>query len=260
MIVFMKRVIFNSVFIILLALCGNTASAQIDTNSHTVIPWHPINDTDLAWKKRVWREIPVYEKRNAALRDDPHIPQKNVLANILLAGINEGAFTAYAENSSELRHPLTKEEINALISCDPASLSVNAMKFWSFCLEHKNDSEEFTVESNGTDSNQVSLSNSTAGITSCSYPQQIDRYRIAEDWLFDKGHGQMTVRIVAIAPLVQNKPLFWLSYPDIRKYLARYEAYKVAKSRRYTWDEYFESRQFSSKIIKVGEPVGRGSK
>ena len=239
----------------MLAFCGNTASAQTDTNAPTIVPWQPIKEENILWTKRVLREIPVYEKRNAPLRDDPRIPQKNVLANILLAGINEGAFNAYAEWGEKLGHPLTKEEVNALISCDPASLSVSAMKFWSFCVEHKSDSEEFITEDHETDSNQVILSNSAVGVTSCKYPQQIDRYRIAEDWIFDKAQGQMIVRIEAIAPVVQNKPLFWLSYPDIRKYIARYEAYKVAKSRRYTWDKYFDSRQFSSKIIKVEEPM-----
>ena len=60
----------------------------------------------------------------------------------------------------------------------------------------------------------------------------------------------MIVRILAIAPLVNGKALFWLSYPDIRRYLARYEAYNGKTPTGYTWDEYFESRQFASKITK----------
>jgi hypothetical protein len=66
----------------------------------------------------------------------------------------------------------------------------------------------------------------------------------------------MVVRIAAIAPMANGKALFWVSYPDIRRYIARYEAYNGKTNARYTWDEYFESRQFSSKITKVGNPFG----
>ncbi len=238
----------------ILASACNIALAQIDTNARE-IPWQTIKQADILYKKRMWREIPVYEKRNAPLRDDPRMPQENVFANVLLSGINAGVFTAYAERGKELKHPLTIEEVNELTKCDPANLSVGSLKFWNFCLEHKNDSVEFAGEDQGTDSNQVILPNSAVGVASCKYPLQIDKYRIAEDWIYDKGQGQMILRIVAIAPVANNKALFWLSYPEIRKYIAHYEAYKVATSRRYMWDEYFESRQFMSKIIKVGEPV-----
>ena len=63
----------------------------------------------------------------------------------------------------------------------------------------------------------------------------------------------MVVQIQAIAPMAQGKPLFWVPYRDIRGYIARYEAYNGTEKARYNWDEYFELRQFSSKITKVGK-------
>ena len=54
-----------------------------------------------------------------------------------------------------------------------------------------------------------------------------------------------------------SKPLFWLYYPDIRGLLANYEVFNPLNDvARYTWDEFFESRQFSSKITKVSNPFG----
>jgi gliding motility associated protien GldN len=90
----------------------------------------------------------------------------------------------------------------------------------------------------------------------CVYPKQVGYYKIIEDWIFDKEKGVMVVRILAIAPAVNVngniKPLFWLYYPDCRNLFAQYEVFNPRDDiARYTWDEYFESRQFSSKIIKV---------
>lgn len=89
----------------------------------------------------------------------------------------------------------------------------------------------------------------------CIYPRQVAFYQIAEDWIFDRKAGQMIVRIRAIAPATNVngniKPLFWLYYPDIRQYLANYETHVGKETYYHTWDEYFESRQFSSKITRV---------
>ena len=284
----MKRVVCNVFFpTVILVLYCSIAFAQIDTNARE-IPWKPIKDTDILWKKRVWREISVYEKQNVPLRNDPEYPQDNVFANVLLSGINAGVYRVYATaeeqlvkaggkelkpdkstwinadtSSSDLyfKDPLTKEELNRIITCDPAKLSVNSKRYINFYAQHKNDSMEFLVEEAGAKKRKqdrvlgkaTSLYDTTA-VTSCVYPQQVDQYGIIEDWIFDKGREEMVVHIVAIAPMVQGKPLFWISYPDIRRYIARYEVHNPQNNIvRYTWDEYFESRQFSSKITKVGK-------
>ncbi len=75
----------------------------------------------------------------------------------------------------------------------------------------------------------------------------------------------MVVRIVGIAPVIDiigddgvyrgSQAMFWLYYPDIRGLLAQYEVFNPQNDvYRYTWDEFFESRQFSSKITKVSTP------
>jgi hypothetical protein len=66
----------------------------------------------------------------------------------------------------------------------------------------------------------------------------------------------MVVHINAIAPAAyvngETKPLFWLHYPDIALYINNYKADNMPNSKtNYTWYEYFESRQFSSKITNT---------
>ena len=46
--------------------------------------------------------------------------------------------------------------------------------------------------------------------------------------------------------------MFWVYYPDLRPTLAKYEVYNAKNmgNGRMTWEELFESRMFSSYIVK----------
>jgi len=94
-------------------------------------------------------------------------------------------------------------------------------------------------------------------------PDDIVKFRIKEEWVFDREASRMFVRILGIAPCKTNmsidgsremppSPLFWVYYPDLRGVLARYEVYnpKNMGMNRMTWEELLEARMFSSYIIK----------
>jgi gliding motility associated protien GldN len=94
-------------------------------------------------------------------------------------------------------------------------------------------------------------------------PDEIVKFRVKEDWVFDRESSRLFCRIIGIAPLktvvgVDKKtelgvtPLFWIYYPDIRPTLTKYEVYnpKNMGQSRMTWEELFESRMFNSYIVK----------
>ena len=92
-------------------------------------------------------------------------------------------------------------------------------------------------------------------------PDQVERYEIKEEWVFDKESSRMYVRILGIAPekTILNAdgsfravlPIFWVYYPDLRPFLAKYEAYNGKNyGARMSWEELFESRMFASRIVK----------
>ena len=66
-------------------------------------------------------------------------------------------------------------------------------------------------------------------------PDNIERFWIKEDWVFDKESSRMHVRILGIAPLLTIRnddesfravtPIFWVYYPDLRPMLARFDVY-----------------------------------
>ena len=92
-------------------------------------------------------------------------------------------------------------------------------------------------------------------------PDDIIKYRIKEEWVFDKESSRMYVRILGIAPmktyldesgnLLGESPLFWIYYPDLRATLAKYDVYNSKNfGGRMSWEELFETRYFDSKIVK----------
>ena len=100
-------------------------------------------------------------------------------------------------------------------------------------------------------------------IRSSFNPDDVMKFRIKEEWVFDKESSRLFARILGIAPLKTifmpdgvtergNAPMFWVYYPDLRPTLSKYEVYnpKNMGTGRMTWEELFESRMFSSYIVK----------
>ena len=253
----MGKKIYTGIVLGVILCMGHFAIAQKknapDTVVHNPIPWEPIKETDILWKKWVWRRISVYYKNNIQLRNDPATPPGHVLANVLLNGIRTGTLKAYTNGDTALTTPLSIAAIDSIITCDPQKLSRHARMYFHYAAIH-DDATGFTAGEYVPDE-KTSNNYDTSFVTSCTYPQQVEFYGIKEDWIFDRNKGQMIVRITALAPMVCSdghmKALFWLKYPDIRSYIAQYDVYNGKQKTNYNWDEYFESRQFSSLITNV---------
>ncbi len=206
------------------------------------IPWQPIRETDILWKKRIWREIDTREKQNVAFRysGDEH-SGGGMFIEILIDAIKKGKIVAYSSMSDDrFTTILTKEQLMEQV----------AGKMDTQYIEDPITGEQI-MKTRITDFR----------------PETITKYRIKEDWIFDRNQGQMVVRIVGLAPVVDkygddgiyrgSQSMFWLYYPDIRGLLANYEVFNPQNDMfRATWDEFFESRMFSSRITKVSNPYG----
>jgi len=205
------------------------------------IPWQYIRESDILWKKRVWREIDTREKQNVAFRysGDEHTGG-GMFIEILIDAIKKGKIVAYGTFDDRFTTPLTKEQIMEKVAGKKDTVPVM----------DPITGEETLVEK----------------ITDFK-PETITKFKIKEDWIFDRNQGQMVVRIVGLAPVqdlygddgVYRGPqsMFWLYYPDIRGILANYEVFNPQNDMyRATWDEFFESRMFSSRITKVSNPFG----
>ncbi len=208
-----------------------------------VLPWAPIRENDVHWKKRVWREIDTREKQNMAFRyPGDEYSGGGYFIEILMDAVKKGKIKAYsAFNDDRFTTALTKEQImETLVGKADTTTVIDPI------------TGESTISINNRDFN----------------PDVVTKYRIKEDWIADRNTGRMVVRIIGIAPVMDviddntgllrgTRPMFWLYFPEIRETLAQYEVFNPENDMaRMTWNEYFENRWFASRITKVSNVFG----
>jgi gliding motility associated protien GldN len=194
-----------------------------------------IREDDAVYKQRVWREIDTREKMNLPFRysaKEDNGDQRFI--SILYEAIQSGDITAFSGDDDRFTTPLTKEQVAQVVMGGNDTVPVTNLEGEVVKYEVRQKMIE---------------------------PDSIYRFRIKEEWIFDKETSRMVVRILGIAPVmmkytstgipVGDVTLFWAYYPDLRPTLAKYEVYNGKNyAGRMTWEELFESRFFSSRITK----------
>ena len=212
------------------------------------LSYEHIREDDVVFRQRIWREINIEEKINQTFRykgEDENGSQLfiSILLNALLDSTLKKADTlnnlvAFDASNDRFTRILNASEINQ-------SLGIECKKVWS---ARKNDS-----------------------VLTCSQfnPDDVKKILLKEEWIFDKEASKLIVRILGIAPikttftvqkdnngaiidtLIEETPMFWVYYPGFRSHLAKYEVYNGKNfGASMSWEELFESRYFSSKIVK----------
>ncbi len=196
-----------------------------------LLPWEPIREADILWSKRLWRVIDVREKINL-----PFIYPEMPFFTVLMNGIKQDSsvsIKAYKADNDKFHYRMSSKELDGILSS----------------ADTINQIDPTTYESKiRIVFNQIN-------------PDDIKRYRMKEDWYFDRQQSVLKVRILGIAPLkdVKNEagefmyeqPLFWIRYPDCREYLARNRAFIEGNdSNPMSWEDLFEQRRFSSYVTK----------
>ncbi len=207
------------------------------------LEYEHIREDDATYVQRVWREIDVKEKMNVPFvykAQGDNGDQRFIM--LLLNAIKNNEVTAFSAVGGDDRFttPLTWKEIAELLVGRP---QVKQIPDW------KND----------PDGSKGLLKDTL--IAAEFNPDVVERYWIKEDVIFDKESSRMHTRILGIAPLLTTynedgsfryvRPAFWVYYPDLRPMLAKNEVYNGKNyGARMSWEELFESRMFSSRIIK----------
>lgn len=209
----------------------------------TPLDYENIREDDATYIQRVWREIDVHEKMNVPFNykaESDNGSQRFIM--ILLNAIKSGEVTAFSAVGGDDRFttPLPFSSIAEILVGKPKTRQVPD---WA----------------NDPDGSKGLMKDTV--INSEFNPDMVERYWIKEDVVFDKESSRMYTRILGIAPLqtILNEdgsfravtPIFWVYYPDLRPMLAKYEVYNGKNyGARMSWEELFESRMFSSRIIK----------
>lgn len=240
----MKKIIFSLITVLTLAL-GAKAQGVYDDFIYTrqavqerkVIPWPYLREADVFWAKRITRVIDVREKQNQCMNWP-----KNPLSLVLYNAVKEGKLIPYQNDS--LTSVLTIEEF----------------------LGRGSDTDVVEVS---YDPEDPTLTRPDTIVTVYDPVEKIKKYRVLEDWIFDKKESRMYVRIIAIAPQYNEKvagielgekDLCVLKYHkspddadqnDVRMITVNMEVFnRQNDAARVTFDDWFEQRLFSSYITK----------
>ncbi len=254
----MNKSIYQSIGIVLLSLSVTFVSAQViggssqntvDTPRDNVfeeihvefkkpVPYPPLRQADVIYKKRIWQVIDFREKLNQAFYYpvNPHIGWKSFMSTIMDA-LKTGELIAYdARVDDEFTVPLTLSELDTRLKGAPILRDSFDINTQAFVAKVETFPEEYQ-------------------------PGEVVGLRLKEVWYFDKQRSQMMVRVLGMAPMREfvdgttgekrKDDLFWIYFPDARPVLAKSMVFNRKNSgARLTYDDVFFKRFFSSYVYK----------
>lgn len=199
-----------------------------------VTPYANMRESDVWFSKRVWREIDVREKMNNYLASP-----KARLIDILMDAITAGELSAY--DAVPTKDDPGGDQFTVLLQ--PGQVMAKLAD--SVLVEQFDD--------NGDKIGAVMMPGEFNA-------DSVVRFRIKEDWVFDKQRSVFEPRIIGLAPLIKPKaggidldfqPAFWIYFPEARPILAVKEAVNRRNDATgLSFDDVFMKRLFSSYIVK----------
>lgn len=187
-----------------------------------------LREADLFWEKEIWRIVDTRELMNKHFS----YPKRSFFS-ILKEAVLRDVLTAYSVETNDFSYALTSDEVYEMLVDTDTIITYDPKTYDPIT----------TVVQNVMDD------------------QSVKRFRLKEVWYFDEEHASMKVRIIGIAPVIDEysdngdflyeRPLFWVYYPHARKMLSKEEVFVDGNdAARLSWEDVLEMRFFSGSIIK----------
>jgi gliding motility associated protien GldN len=218
------------------SLRNDNAFDKSGLTQRTPLPYENLRWDDALFAEKVWRELDLREKINKVFQYEAADDNgSQMFINIVMNAVRKGEVTAFSDDRFTM--PMTVQDIEQLTA---GGLDTNAV----YDIKEIDKVVGYNVSRKSFDAKSVV------------------KIRLKEEWVFDRESSRMFCRILGIGFLKMEylpngkergtSSLFWAYYPDLRPTLAKFEVYnpKNMGQSRMTWEELFESRMFSSYIVK----------
>ena len=219
------------------SLRQDNAYDKSNLTQRTPLPYEHLRWDDAFYAEKVWRELDLREKMNKTfVYESMEDNGSQIFVNMLMRAVLNGEVTAFSDD--RFTTPLTTSAVQQLVAGSLDTVPKYDIKQIDKVIGYVVTRKSFD-------------------------PKEINKIRLKEEWVFDRETSRMHVRILGIGLLKTEyfpnttkergtSSLFWIFYPDLRPTLAKAEVYnpKNMGQNRMTWEELFESRMFSSYIVK----------
>jgi len=235
-------------------LCGQEAEvscecpAQLQIEKSEIIPLPDIREADVMWSTTIWREIDLRQKINHPYYFPLDVSNGYTsLFQLMTDEISVGCMNAYRpsviSSKSEFSDKMTCAQLDNLINPQDSIQTIDIATNTNIWVPNEDPIE----------------------------PEEITRYRIKEQWIFDKQHSRMTVRTIGIAPMNEVRGedgsfrgysiLFWINYPESREVLAKYPVHvRQNDNKALNFDDMFAKRYYDGFIVKESNVYDRNLK
>ena len=206
-----------------------------------------VREADVMWSTKIERVINLREKINQVFYFPiQEIDDRRNLIDVLMDAVKEGTITAYgnAYKDDEFKSPMSQSDINS-IGIDGEAIEITEI--------YDDEIEDYRPDT----------------IINIFARTNVRKYRIKEEWYFDKQRSVMDFRIIGLCPVMDRyddngiyrgeSSLFWVYFPEARTVLSKAEVFNHRKNdaARLTYDDIFHKRFFNSYIVKESNKYNR---
>ena len=207
-------------------------------------PYVYVREADVYIKNRVWRKIDFRLKMNQYFYYPIYPVQDRIsLMSLIIQGMEEGTIVAFDPITDDFTKQLTYEEFirqnTSITELEKEDLDNPGTYYTTY------DTSSFRVEN-------------------------VKMIRLKEDWFIDKQRSIRDIRLLGMAPVIQQfddntgefkgtQTLFWLYYDYLRPTFAKTESFNRHNSAmRPSYDDVFAwTRYFESYITKIDNQQDR---
>jgi len=212
---------------------------QRDRKNMLPLDYEYQREADVFWSKNIWRIIDTRQKMNKPFAYPPR-PLIQIIQEAALSGRIK-VYDPAVENADQFKRVMDTTEVARIGSKRDTVIQINPV----------DPDKEDTVLVN----NELQY-------------YRITKYRVKEVWFFDTKTASMQVRIMGIAPVMEDydekgnyrgdMTMYWVYFDDIRKMLAKEEVFNPQNDWQHiSWDDLFAMRYFESYIYKESNVYDR---